>query len=244
MHHLLKTTLLFSSILLFSCNTSSQKENTIQENERHLLKEERTGDNDKKLKDATAYQIKDAIEFYISNELELRGADSEIGAAVEDFKKGLNKNIKVGTSDLIFQPQGTDDQEAGALADVTRITVKYFKKNSDEYPEWNESMPSDEINPMNDYFKAITLQTLNEMPFETELIEWNKIETGKVNGQTYIKTSYAYLSDQKEAYTASYQFFNSNEKVIISIVTDYPYPEKWKHVFESAIQSFDFKHKK
>lgn len=195
------------------------------------------------------YEIKDAVIISIPIELELRNDNSDIARAVDNYRDEYNKNNvqKIGKSQLIFQPIGTNNNEKKAITDDTRITVAYFKNERNIFPKWNDNLDNLVTEELNQFLKKEFLQIMEDMPFQTTLIKWNPIEVGKINNQSYLKTSVVYQEDydnKKQAYSESYHFFNQDEKVVLTLVTDYPVQEKWKQALMTTISTFNFKSKK
>lgn len=219
---------------------SIESENDIISSKEEKVKK---NDNGSSLK---IYEVQNAIQISMPSDLELRDENSDIGKAMNDFRDEYNEsNIsKIGKSNLVFQPKGTNNNEKNAASDVTRITVAYFKIEKNSFPKWNDNLASQNTNSTNELFKQEVIKSMKEMSFDAELLNWNPIETGTTNELSYLKTSYSYLVNNEKTYTESYQFFNSNEKVIISLTTDFPYKKKWKKVFEESINTFKFNTKK
>lgn len=215
---------------------SVEPENNIISSKEEKVKK---NDNESSLK---IYEVQNAIQISMPSDLELRDENSDIGKAMNDFRDEYNEsNIsKIGKSNLVFQPKGTNNNEKNATSDVTRITVAYFKIEKNNFPKWNDNLASQNTNSTNELFKQEVIKSMKEMSFDAELLNWNPIETGTTNELSYLKTSYSYLVNNEKTYTESYQFFNSNEKVIISLTTDFPYKKKWKKVFEESINTFKF----
>lgn len=195
------------------------------------------------------YEIKDAVIISIPIELEVRNDNSDIARAVDNYRDDYNKNNvqKIGKSQLIFQPTGTNNNERKAISDDTRVTVAYFKNERNIFPKWNDNLDNLVTEELNQFLKEEFIKIMEDMPFQTTLIKWNRIEIGKINNLSYLKTSVIYQEDydnKKQAYSESYHFFNQNEKVILTLVTDYPVQEKWKHALDTTINTFNFKSKK
>ena len=192
------------------------------------------------------YELQNAVQISISPDLELRDENSKIGRAMNNFRDDYNKKNtnKMGKSDLVFQPKGTNKNEKNAISDVTRVTVEYLKMQKNDLLKWNANLTSQNTNLTNELLKKEILKAIDDLPFQTELLKWNPIETGFISNQSYLKTSYYYLVNGDKTYTESYQFFNWDEKVIISVTTGSPNQEKWKKTFEESINTFKKKKKK
>jgi len=192
------------------------------------------------------YEISNAIQISIPSELELRNENSIFNQTMDGIRDEYNPNhaIKIGKSKLIFQPKGTDNLEKDAVEDVTRILVKYFKIGSNSFPKWNFKISNQELIEINKQIKIQTISELKTMPFEYEITEWSPLKMGSINGLSYIKGTYLSLVNNETSYTETYQFFNKNEKVIISNTTNFSDKEKWVDVFNDVIKTFKFKNKK
>ncbi len=197
------------------------------------------------VQDSRLYEIQNAVSVSIPQHLELRNERSIVGQAMNEFRDNYNKNnvLKIGKSNLVFPPYGTNDNVKAALSDATRITIAYYKVDEFKFPKSRTNLSSESTPEMNEFFRSQTIKGLNELPFETKLIKWNPIKTGFVSNQCYFKTSCIYEIDGKKAFDESYHFFNGNEKVILSIITDYPTHLKWTGIFLKIVSSFTFKNK-
>jgi len=191
------------------------------------------------------YEINNAVEIYVPDIFELRKQGSDIDIAVNNFRNNYNLSHqkKIGKSELVFQPVGTNTSDPKALINTTRITVKYYKVSNILFPKYNKAFNTN-ITELSNFFKQQSIQAISEMPYPAKLIKWFPAETGKINGQIYIKTSYVLEINDKKSYNEMYQFFNTDEKVIISFITPFPTQPKWKNAFETAIKTFNFKNKK
>jgi hypothetical protein len=192
------------------------------------------------------YEIQNAIEISVSTELELRGEGYIYNEFMDDLRDDYNPKhiIDIGKSKLIFQPKGTDALEESATEDVTRILIAHFEIDSNTFPKWNFKFSKKELNELNEYFEKETIKELKTLPFENDLIEWTPFKMGNINGLSYIKASYISIIEGEKSYTETYQFFNTNEKVIISNSTDYSNKNKWIDIFDDVVKTFDFKLRK
>jgi len=195
------------------------------------------------------YEIQNAVLVSIPIELELRNDNSDIAKAVNNYRDEYNRNNvqKIGKSQLVFQPTGTNNNEKKAIADDTRITIAYFKNERNVFPKWNDNLNNQVTEELNQFLKKEFLQIMEDMPFQTTLIKWSPIEVGKINNQSYLKTSVVYQEDydnKKQAYSESYHFFNQNEKVILTLVTDFPVQQIWGKAFDITLNTINFKNKK
>jgi len=192
------------------------------------------------------YEIPNAIEISVPNVLEIRGGDSVYNEFMDRLRDEYNPNhiVKIGKSELIFQPKGTDNQETSATEDVTRILVKHFKIDSNSFPKWNFKISNQELNEINEQLKKETIREAKTLPFECEITNWTPLKTGAINGLSYVKGSYLSIVEGNKSYTETYQFFNTNEKVIISNSTSISNKEKWITTFDEVIKTFEFIEKK
>lgn len=191
------------------------------------------------------YNLSNAIEISVPIELELRGDSSLYNQAMDGLRDEYNPNhvVKIGKSELIFQPKGTDNQETSATEDVTRILVKHFKIDSNSFPKWNFKISNQELNEINEQLKKETIREAKTLPFECEITNWTPLKTGAINGLSYVKGSYLSIVEGDKSYTETYQFFNTNEKVIISNSTSISNKDKWVVIFDEVIKTFKFKQK-
>jgi len=191
------------------------------------------------------YEIFDAIRIRASVNLELRNDDSELGKAMNSFRDEYNNiNInKIGKSNLVFQPIGTNDNKYNSRRDATRITVDYHKSSKNELPKWNEDLTSKNDSTLNKILLNETLNSFRDMPFKCELITWKPIETGFINEQSYIKTSCVFQINENLSFSDTYMFFNNNEKVIVSLTSDFPCKILWRNAFNNLMDSFTFLNK-
>jgi hypothetical protein len=192
------------------------------------------------------YEIQNSIEISVSTELELRGEGSVYNEFMDDLRDDYNPKhiIDIGKSKLIFQPKGTDALEESATEDVTRILIAHFEIDSNTFPKWDFKLNKQELNELNEYFEKETIKELKTLPFENDIIEWSPFKMGNINGLSYIKASYISIVEGEKSYTETYQFFNTNEKVIISNSTDYSNKNKWIGTFDDVVKSFNFKLRK
>ena len=191
------------------------------------------------------YNLSNTIEISVPIELELRGDGSMYNQAMDGLRDEYNPShiVKIGKSELIFQPKGTDNQEIPATEDVARILVKHFKIGSNSFPKWNFKISNLELNEINEQLKKETTRELKTLPFECEITDWTPLKTGTINGLSYVKGVYLSIIEGKESYTETYQFFNTNEKVIITNSTNISNKEKWVVIFNEVIKTFKFKQK-
>ncbi|MDB2385678.1 hypothetical protein N9V96_04325 [Polaribacter sp.] len=192
------------------------------------------------------YEIQNAIKISVSTELELRGEGSVYNESMDDLRDDYNPKhiIDIGKSKLIFQPKGTDALDESATEDVTRILIAHIEIESNVFPKWNFKLNKQELDKLDEYFKNQTIKELKTLPFENDIIEWSPFKMENINGLSYIKASYISIAEGKKSYVETYQFFNTNEKVIISNSTDYSNKNKWIDTFEDVIKTFDFKVRK
>ena len=192
------------------------------------------------------YEIRNAFEISVSPELELRGESSVFNEYMDDLRDDYNPKhiIDIGKSKLIFQPKGTDSLNESATEDVTRILIAHIEIETNNFPKWNFKVNKQKQDELNEYFKKETINGLKKSPFKGNMIEWNPLEIGNVNGLSYIKISYLSMIEGKKKYSETYQFLNTNEKVIISNTTNYSNKNKWIDIFEDVIKTFDFKVRK
>lgn len=192
------------------------------------------------------YNLSNAIEISVPFDLELRGDNSLYNQVMDELRDEYNPShiVKIGKSELIFQPKGTDNQEIPATEGVTRILVKHFKIDSNSFPKWNFKISNQELNEINELLKKETTRELKTLPFECEITHWIPLKTGTINGLSYVKGVYLSMVEGEESYTETYQFFNTNEKVIITNSTNISNKEKWVVIFDEVIKTFTFTHKK
>lgn len=192
------------------------------------------------------YEIQNAIEISVSTKLELRGEGSVYNEFMDDLRDDYNPKhiIDIGKSKLIFQPKGTDALKKPAIDDVTRVLITHFEIDSNTFPKWNFQFNKQELNELNEYFEKETIKELKTLPFENDIIEWNPFKMGNINGLSYIKGNYISTVEGEKSYNEMYQFFNKNEKVIISFSTSISNKEKWEDIFNEGIKTFKFKLRK
>lgn len=192
------------------------------------------------------YDVLNAVEINVGDALELRDKESLVGKVVDSIRNKYNKtNVsKIGKSQLIFQPKGTDVLNKKAIDDVTRIKLKYIQSNKNQYPKYDEGISLLKLSGLNKFLKAKTIKTFKKMPYTVNLIKWNPIITGKIDNQYYIKTSLIMEINNIKTYMEEYQFYNSDEKVFLTLSTGYPVKKKWITVFHSTVNSFNFKDRK
>lgn len=192
------------------------------------------------------YEIQNAFEISVPPELELRGESSVYNKFMDDLRDDYNPKhiIDIGKSKLIFQPKGTDALNKSATEDVTRILIAHIEIETNNFPKWNFKVNKQKQDELNEYFKKETINGLKTSPFKGNMIEWNPLEIGNINGLCYIKVSYISIEGGEKKYSETYQFLNTNEKVIISNTTNYSNKNKWIDIFEGVINTFDFKVRK
>lgn len=192
------------------------------------------------------YEIPNAIEISIPNELELRGGDSVYNELMDGLRDEYNPNhvVKIGKSKLIFQPKGTDALEESAIKDVTRILVAHIKIDSNSFPDYNFEITKADLIEFDEMFKKEGVKELKTLPFSIDVIKVFPSVTGNINGMTYINSSYTGVVEGDKSYVETYQFFNINEKVIISLTTGHEDKEKWIDIFNDILKTFEFKTKK
>ncbi|MBI9040268.1 hypothetical protein [Lutibacter sp.] len=192
------------------------------------------------------YEIPNAIEISIPNVLEIRGGDSVYNELMDGLRDEYNPNqvVKIGKSELIFQPKGTDNQEISATEDVTRILVKHFKIDSNSFPKRNFKMSKADLVEFDEYFKIEGVKELKTLPFSLDVIEVFPSATGNINGMSYINSIYVGEINGYLSYMETYQFFNINEKVIISLTTGLEGKDKWIDIFKEVVNTFEFEEKK
>lgn len=192
------------------------------------------------------YDVLNAVEITIGDALELRDKESLVGKIVDSIRNKYNKtNVsKIGKSQLIFQPKGTDALNKNAVDDGTRIKLNYIQSNKNKYPKYNEGISLLKLPSLNKFLKAKTLKALKEMPYTINLVKWNPVITGKIGNQCYIKTSLIMEINNIKTYMEEYQFYNSDEKVFLTLSTGYPAKKKWIRVFTHTVLSFNFKDRK
>ena len=191
------------------------------------------------------YEIPNAIEISVPNDLEIRGGDSVYNELMDGLRDEYNPNhvVKIGKSELIFQPKGTDNQEISATEDVTRILVKHFKIDSNSFPKWNFKMTKADLVELDEFFKTEGIKELKTLPFSMDIIEVFPSATGNINRMTYVNSSYIGEIEGDLSYMETYQFFNINEKVIISLTTGLEDKDKWIDIFKDVVKTFEFKQK-
>lgn len=191
------------------------------------------------------HEILNAIEISITPNLELRDKNSRLSKEMDNYRNEYNKvNInKMGKSELIFQPRGTNDEKENAVKNVTRIGVKYIKLEKRYFPKYNKSISSKELSAIRPMLKRQTIQSMNEMPLGSKLIKWNPFETGTINNQNYLRISHVIEIDKEKTLFISYHFHNSYEKVIISFISDFPANNEWTNTLKKVVNTFKFKKK-
>lgn len=192
------------------------------------------------------YEIQNAIEISVSTELELRGEGSVYNEFMDDIRDDYNPKhiIDIGKSKLIFQPKGTDALEGSAIEDVTRILIAHSKIETNAFPKYDFKFNKSDLDGFNEYFKKVIIKELKTLPIENEIIEWSPSKMGIINGLSYVKTSYISTVKGEKSYSETYQFFNTNEQVIIANSTDYSNKNKWIDIFDDVVKTFDFKSRK
>lgn len=136
------------------------------------------------------------------------------------------------------------DRNPVTFLDATRITINYHKSAKSEFPSWNKDLSSSIDSTLNNRLKRETLKAMSEMPFKCELLSWELVEAGFINNQSYLKTSYVFKINENLSFTETYTFFNKNERVLISLTSDFPCLSLWRKAFSDAIKSFSFIDKK
>lgn len=192
------------------------------------------------------YKIGNSIEISVPATLELRGNTSVFNQEMDNLRAEYNPDqpVKIGKSKLIFQPKGTDNLEKSATDDVTRILVAHMRIDSSTFPKWNFTMSNQELSATNEFLKKDAIKEIKTLPFESEITTWYPLKKGSINGLSYLKMSYLSIVEGDKSYTETYQFFNKNEKVIITCTTPLSNRYKWKDVFYKIIETFDFRIRK
>ena len=193
------------------------------------------------------YEIQTSIEIAIPITLELRGDESPQNEFMDGIRDEYNPNHVniIGKSELIFQPTGTNALEKTALDDITRVLVDHIKINSTRFPEWNFSISDNQLKSVNQGFERQLLnKELETLPFANNIVDWQPYQKGEVNGLSYLNAVYISVVDGEKFYSETYQFFNRDEKVIITNSTGYSQRNKWIPTFDDVVKTFDFKNRK
>ena len=192
------------------------------------------------------YEIPYAIEISAPDDLELRGGDSVYNELMDGLRDEYNPNheVKIGKSKLIFQPRGTDALEESAIKDVTRILIAHIKIDSNSFPAYSFEITKGDLVEFDEMFKKEGIKELKTLPFSVDVIKVFPSATGSISGMTYIKSSYIGTVEGDKSYFETYQFFNINEKVFISLTTGLEDKDKWLDTYENMVRTFDFKLRK
>ncbi|MDD4058905.1 MAG: hypothetical protein PHO95_08435 [Bacteroidales bacterium] len=200
----------------------------------------------------TRYELKN-YSLSIPKTMELRGENSLMSLIAEVTADKLEtiKKVKIVDSDVVFQPQGIDDDknfdtQKKALALYSRVLISYHKGKKDEFFRWNENLSytKQEYNELNKMYKDHLLAEYNkvkDMEVSFNLVSVSDIKIAKnINKVVYIEQQHERSGLNGNIKVINYYLHNNDEMVKLTLSYRISESNLWKKDFDKIIDTFSF----